>query len=473
MLKRTPFLNETGDLIMTTTIAGRSQDDHRLSRSNGDTLKEEESGNIFYHLKHIAAEEVDEEYNYSAYEGLESISVCQPNNSTENTRMKPNHDASNLKCDSKKDLVAPHWLLDASPSIKFIIFSSATLLFVSLAVLICGLSIEPKGQAFGFESTSSTDVSNDGLSQEELYYNTKTSHQDTISPSSHLTSDAPSASPSKKLELFSDIPTISNSHGLPFPTDEVPSFTEFNRSFPPHLGMKEEEEELLQDSITSNPSEELVEEQNTKTPNETFDGEFNTVKELGDEEETEYNYLETSNPPSELGIINIPKPMLHAQPSTQPSTKRKHIETTPPYKNKNDVVPSKNNQEHSSRPTLQKLPIYPPQSLPPTPSPAPTLVPKEPHVTKFYTISRNRPKDESVAPLLSSLPKDADFLIHLGNWNTRKKSRCSPNAYEQMRTAYRHSSVPVLFVVSNCFLFINLVIQSHADRYHYPLAWKS
>lgn len=77
-----------------------------------------------------------------------------------------------------------------------------------------------------------------------------------------------------------------------------------------------------------------------------------------------------------------------------------------------------------------------------TPTLIPTLIPNE---VSFYALGKNRGR-ENLTSLLSELPsEDGEFLIHLGNWNTKNQLRCKEVAYDRTYNDYSNSSVPVFF----------------------------
>ena len=71
-----------------------------------------------------------------------------------------------------------------------------------------------------------------------------------------------------------------------------------------------------------------------------------------------------------------------------------------------------------------------------------------PSIGKFFITSRMRQR-ASLLPLLPRLPKgNAEWMIHLGNWNqhSKQENRCNPKRYEMISETFRHSSVPVFLL---------------------------
>ena len=501
-MTRTLFFQEAEDLIMTTS---NQTEQLPTSMVEQDEFKDDDVS-IFSHLQKATEDQKESEggdgYSsiYSAYDGLESISVFQLKESTKEEAITTRSSTHNLNgktydttsayYDGKGGGVAlPRWLLDTSPPIKCFIILSSALLIGSLAVLCLasGISASP-GQTSEYESQT-TGGNGGSLQQDQqgAYYNTPPPwfnySENTFSS---IPSKEPSISPSRmEFNHGSSTPTLLNPNSSLSPTKgRVPTLTEVNASSFPTPGAGNDavqREEFLpnKDFVDFDPSAQPTQKQNDTNsiyyldgrPHRasTNDGEKNTsnistnvLTEDGDTNE------KNSYHPSHMGTTSQNQPNPPRRPSTQPSLDRKNAPTTTPFPtiNSTDVLHAKmNNDVNHSPPPLERWTFSPTQT-PITSEPAlirpisplPTKGWKKSHITKFYVLSKNRPKGDHPASLLSSLPKEADFLIHLGNWNTRKRSRCNANAYQKMSETYRKSPVPVLFVVSTILLALHTSI---------------
>ena len=93
-----------------------------------------------------------------------------------------------------------------------------------------------------------------------------------------------------------------------------------------------------------------------------------------------------------------------------------------------------------------------------TPSPRPTV---------FY-LTAGRPLGDELSDFednLPNLPKDADFMVHLGDWNSPFSTECDEDSYRVVDELFRTSSVPVYFIpgdneVSTSRVFVSISQES-------------
>ena len=492
---RTLFDQEADDLIM-----APSNQTHQVPNEHDD-FKDDDI-NIFDHIQAATEDQMESQGGdgfsaiYAAYDGLESISVVQLKESTkENFTSKTIHNRDGKPKDSiyydrKGGAVVPYWLVDTTPTIKFFIVSSAAILIGSLTVLCfaSGLSAS-QSQTSEFDPQNTDDGGSFQQDQQGIYYNPPPSFDFSDDIISSSPSKIPSPSPSGMELITVGTPTVPNVHSSLFPTKQVFSVVN-SSSFPTVAGDDEAQaEELLsskefmdfdlstsgqptssnmglkdgsnhenssyhpsqpvgtlQPILFRHPSNQPIDDQINivgTTPIPTTIPTTGTTNNMGMKDSAD----DSSYHPSQTTLKPVPpsRPETTPVPTTSPKG-----EDILPMKMKNDT---KYPQPKTKSPSqTASIPAGPSLTYPPSPA---TTKREKSHITKFYILSKNQPKGgDELESLLSSLPKEADFLIHLGNWNTRKKSRCNANAYQKMSETYRKSAVPVLFVVSTFFLLV-------------------
>lgn len=109
---------------------------------------------------------------------------------------------------------------------------------------------------------------------------------------------------------------------------------------------------------------------------------------------------------------------------------------------------------------IQVAPIFPPLFAPnfvfPTPPPLQPPLQQQPiagsTTTTVFYVTAHRPNQQELTVFennLPLLPTDADFMVHLGDWNSPSITGCSEESYIEVETLFNRSSVPVYFTVGD------------------------
>lgn len=141
-------------------------------------------------------------------------------------------------------------------------------------------------------------------------------------------------------------------------------------------------------------------------------------------------------------------------PSTMfPSVSPSQSPTSLPTDEPSEVPPSESPTASPTKTPKNGPPTIPPVSAAPT-NPPPTWAPQGPiegSTTVFY-LTAHRPRtgfQESFEQYLPQLPTDADFLMHLGDWNSPSDTNCTEQSFQDVDALYNRSSVPVYWTVGD------------------------
>lgn len=141
-------------------------------------------------------------------------------------------------------------------------------------------------------------------------------------------------------------------------------------------------------------------------------------------------------------------------PSTMsPSVTPSQSPTSLPTDEPSEVPPSESPTASPSKTPKDGPPTNPPVSAAPTNLP-PTWAPQGPiegSTTVFY-LTAHRPRTgygDAFEQYLPQLPTDADFLMHLGDWNSPSDTNCTEQSFRDVDALYNRSSVPVYWTVGD------------------------
>ena len=263
--------------------------------------------------------------------------------------------------------IIPHWVANASSSLKFVIILSCALLVGSLALICITTSVA---------GTNSSRYSSANSGSESI------PAVGTSSPSKEF---SPVPSP-PKVTTFS--PTLLSSN---IPTEED----------------------------SESPADETVDQELSTVP-------FSTPSRITSSTPT----MDKSSNPI---VMSSESPSISPTISTlvAPTLEQSSIPTL-----LFSEAPSYNSSQSGELTLIPSNVTYYQSSV------TPTLMPNE---VSFYAIAKNRGRT-NLTSLLAELPNEnGEFLIHLGNWNTKDKTRCREVAYERTFDDYSNSSVPVFF----------------------------